>query len=267
LSLSFTKAIGKMSGDFTLGDLENRTMKAGKIILGYFLAGALFFYAFFLWQFPYDRLKSAWVQSFEEALPLRLSIGRMAPVLPWGLRLEDVRVGTDSLSFRLPDLVLRPDLAAFLTGKAGLSLQDAGSSARLAGTFRREKNKNGFSLRLNKAEVQALAGKETSFRVRLSGEGALEWVGEDWDKGDGQLWALLERGEFQGSPEAQIPLPLKLFDSVRGEIQFKEGMARVKRLEASGKENRFTLPQPIQIPLKGGALSPELFLLFQMTPK
>ena len=242
-------------------------MKAGKIILGYFLAGVLFFYAFFLWQFPYDRLKNAWVQSFEEALPLSLSIGRLAPVLPWGLRLEDVRVGTDSLSFRLPDLILRPDLPAFLAGKTGLSLQEAGSPARLAGKFRQEKNKNDFRLQLNKAEVQALAGKEISFRLRLSGEGAFEWLGEDWEKGNGQLWALLERGEFQGSPGAQIPLPLKLFDSVRGELQFKEGLARVKRLEASGKENRFILPQPIQIPLKGGALSPELFLLFQMAPK
>ena len=242
-------------------------MRSGKIILGYILAGVLFFYAFFLWQFPYDRLKNAWVRSFEEALPLSLVIGRLAPVLPWGLRLDDVRVGTDTLSFRLPDLVLRPELAAFLAGRAGVSLEDAGSSARLAGKFRREKNKNGLSLRLNKAEVQAYAGKETSFRIRLSGEGAFDWVGEDWAKGNGQLWALLERGEFQGSPGAQIPLPLKLFDSVRGDLQFKEGMARVKRLEASGKQNRFTLPQPIQIPLKGGALPPELFLLFPMTPK
>ena len=238
-------------------------MRSGKIILAYFLAGVLFFYAFFLWQFPYDRLKNAWVQSFEEALPLSLSIGRMAPVLPWGLRLEDVRVGTDSFSFRLPDLVLRPDLPAFLAGRTGLGLEDGGSPARLAGRFRREKNKNGFSLRLNKEEVQAYAGKETSFRVRLSGEGAFEWVGEDWAKGNGQLWALLERGEFQGSPGARIPLPLKLFDSVRGEVQLKEGMARVKRLEASGKENRFSLPQPIQIPLKGGGLPPELIFLLQ----
>ena len=238
-------------------------MKAGKIILGYFLAGVLFFYAFFLWQFPYDRLKNAWVQSFEEAMPVTLSIGRLAPVLPWGLRLEDIRVGTDSLSFRLPDLVLRPDLPAFLSGKTGLGLEDAGSSARLTGKFRQEKNKTGFSLRLNKAEVRAVSEKEISFRVQLSGEGSFEWMGEDWEKGSGQLWALLERGEFQGNPGAQIPLPLKLFDSVRGEVQFKEGMARVKRLEASGKESRFTLPQPIQIPLKGGGLPPELLFLLQ----
>ena len=242
-------------------------MRSGKIILGYLLAGVLFFYAFFLWQFPYDRLKDAWVQSFEEALPLNLSIGRLGPALPWGLRLENVRVGRDTLSFRLPDLVLRPDLPAFLGRGAGVSLEDAGDPARLAGKFRREKNKNGLSLRLNKAEAQAYAGKETSFRVRLSGEGAFEWEGGDWEKGNGQLWALLERGEFQGSPGAPIPLPLKLFDSVRGDLEFKEGTAWVKRLEATGKENRFTLPQPIQIPLKGGTLSPEMFLLFQGTPR
>jgi len=41
----------------------------------------------------------------------------------------------------------------------------------------------------------------------------------------------------------------------------------VRRLEASGKEARFTLPQQIQIPLKGGALPAELLLLLQMAPK
>ncbi len=237
-------------------------MKAAKIIVGYFLAGVLFFYAFFLWQFPYDRLKHAWVQGFEEALPLRLSIARLSPVLPWGLRLEGIRLGTEALSLRLPDLILRPDLAAFLAGRAGVSLEDAESSSRLAGKFRREKGKNAVSLVLDKAEVQAYSGKETSFRIRLSGEGSFDWVGEDWARGNGQLWALLERGEFRGGPGDPVPLPLKLFDSARGDIQFQEGMARVRRLEATGKENRFTLPQPIQIPLKGKGLPPELLLLF-----
>ncbi len=84
---------------------------------------------------------------------------------------------------------------------------------------------------------------------------------------DGQLWALLERGEIQGNAASRIPLPLTLFDPARGEVQFKDGIARVKRLEASGKDTTFALPQPLQIPLKGGGLPPELFLLFQMTPK
>ena len=39
-------------------------MGAGKIILGYFLLGLLFFCAFFLWQFPFDRLTKAWIQNF-----------------------------------------------------------------------------------------------------------------------------------------------------------------------------------------------------------
>ncbi len=41
-------------------------MRTAKIILGYFLLGVLFFYIFFLWQFPYERLKKDWIQKFEE---------------------------------------------------------------------------------------------------------------------------------------------------------------------------------------------------------
>ena len=237
-------------------------MRAGKIILGYFLAGVFFFYAFFLWQFPYDGLKSAWIQRFEEGLPLRLGIGRLAPALPWGLRVEDIRVGTDSFVLLLPDLKVYPDLASLLARKTRLGVQEAGSAARLAGKFRRVGNQNDFDLRLNKAEVRALAGKESSFRVKLSGEGSFRWTGESWETGSGAVWALLERGEFQGNA-GEVPIPVKLFDSVRAEVQIQEGMARVKRLEASGKETRFTLPRPIQIPLRGGGIPPELILFLK----
>ena len=242
-------------------------MRAGKIILGYFLLGVLFFCAFFLWQFPYDRLKKAWIQNFEGSLPLSLSIDRVSPVLPWSLKLENIRLGADSLIFRFPDLILRPHFPGLMLGKPAFDLADTGNPSRVSGKFRQEKNRNGLNLRLNQMEVQAFFGEESSFPIRLSGEASLQWEGKDFDRGDGQLWALLERGEIQGNAASRIPLPLTLFDTARGEVQFKDGIARVKRLEASGKNTAFALPQPLQIPLKGGGLPPELFLLFQMPPK
>jgi len=242
-------------------------MRAGKIILGYFLLGVLFFCVFFLWQFPYDRLKNVWIRNLEGSLPLALSVDRVSPVFPWSLRLENIRVGADSLSFRFPDLILRPHITGLILGKAAFDLADTGNPSRVSGQFRQEKNRNGLNLRLNQMEVQAFSGKESSFPIRLSGEGSLRWEGKDFARGDGQLWALLERGEIPGDAASRIPLPLTLFDTARGEVQFKDGIARVKRLEASGKNTTFRLPQPLQIPLKGGSLPPELFLLLQLPPK
>ncbi len=242
-------------------------MGAGKSILGYFLLGVLLFCAFFLWQFPYDRLKNAWLQNLEGSLPFSLSIDRVAPVFPWYLKLEHIRVGADSLSFRFPDLVLRPHFPGLILGKPAFDLADTGNPSRVGGQFRREKNRNGLNLKLNQMEVQAFSGKESAFPIRLSGEASLQWEGIDFDRGNGELWALLERGEIRGEAASRIPLPLTLFDTARGEVQFKDGIARVKRLEASGKSTAFRLPQPIQVPLKGGALPPELFLFFQLPSK
>ena len=242
-------------------------MRAGKIILGYFLLGVLFFCAFFLWQFPYDRLTKAWIQNFEGPLPLRLSIDRVSRAFPWSLKVENIRLGADALSFRFPDLILRPHFSGMILGKPAFDLADTGNHSRVSGKFRQEKNRNGLNLRLNQMEVQAFLGKESSFPIRLSGEASLQWEGKDFTRGEGQLWALLEKGEIPGDAASRIPLPLTLFDTARGEVQFKDGIARVKRLEASGKSTTFRLPQPLQIPLKGGSLPPELFLLFQVPPK
>jgi type II secretion system protein N len=242
-------------------------MRAGKTILGYFLLGVLLFCTFFLWQFPYDRLKNVWIQNLEGSLPFSLSIDRLTPVFPCYLKLERIRVGADSISFRFPDLVLRPHFPGLILGKPGFDLADTGNPSRVGGNFRWEKNRNNLNLRLNQMEVQALFGKEGSFPIRLSGEASLQWEGRDFDRGNGELWALLERGEIRGVTASRIPLPLTLFDTARGEIQFKGGIARVKRLEASGKNTAFRLPQPIQVSLKGGALPPELFLLFQVPQK
>jgi hypothetical protein len=158
-------------------------------------------------------------------------------------------------------------LLEILLGNPSFEFSDRGNSSRLTGKFQQGKNQNRLNLRLNKLEIQASIGKGQPLPIKASGEASFQWEGEDLNRGRGQLWSLLERGELQGGAASQIPLPLILFDTLRAEVQVQDGMARVKRLEASGKDTRFSLPQPIQVPLKGGGLPPELFLLFQMPPR
>ena len=230
--------------------------------LGSFILGLVLFYLFFLWQFPYDQVRKAMVQAFEETVPLTLSIGQVGPSFPANLRVENIRVSSDSLSFRVPDLTLHSNLLSFLTGKTHLAIRDSNNSSRLEGRFRQEKNKNRLNLQLNQMEVKTQSPKEFSFLLKLSGEASFQWEGEDWEKGNGQAWALLERSEIQGAQISQAHPLLALFDTLRAEVQLKEGIIQVKRLEASGKDTRFSLPKDLQFPIKGG-IPPDLGILFQ----
>ena len=241
-------------------------MKIRLSYLKYLVLGVVLFYAFFLWQFPYDQLKKGIIQNLEEALPLTVSISRVRPSFPAGLRLENIRAGADSISFRIPDLTLSPNVLGLLLGGADFALRDSINPSRLEGRFRQEKNMNRLNIRLNQMEIQTSSPKEFAFGVKLSGEATLQWEGDDWEKGNGQAWALLERSEIQGAQISQVPLPLTLFDTLRAEIQLKEGILRVKRLEASGKDTRFSLPKDLQFSLKGG-LPPDLGFIFQLPQK
>jgi type II secretion system protein N len=242
-------------------------MRIAKYTLGYIFLGGFFFLIFFFWQFPYDRLKEGLIQNFEESVPLSLSIGRIAPSFPLNLGMENIRVGRDGFSLQLPDLIVHPNLVEILLGNPSFEFSEGGNSSRLTGKFQQGKNQNRLNLQLNKLEIQASIGKGQPLRIKASGEASFQWEGEDINRGRGQLWSLLERGELQGGAASPIPLPLILFDTLRAEVQVQDGMARVKRLEASGKDTRFSLPQPIQVPLKGGGLPPELALLLQLPGK
>jgi type II secretion system protein N len=244
-------------------------------ILGSFLLGLFLFYLFFLWQFPYDRLKSSIKENVEENLPLTLAIGRVGPYFPLGLRLENIQVSSDSLSFHVPDLTFGLSLPSLLLGKTDLAVSDSRNSSRLQGRFSRGKDWNRLNLRLNHLEVKTSSPKEFSFLLKFSGEASFQWKEGDLEKGSGQAWALLERGEILSSstnepinPESnspplsrsslersqisQAPSPLALFESLRAEVQVKDGIIRLKRLEALGKETRFSLPKDLQFSLKGG---------------
>jgi type II secretion system protein N len=241
-------------------------MKIRPPFLGSFILGLVLFYLFFLWQFPYAQVRKAMVQAFEETVPLTLSIGQVGPSFPANLRVENIRVSSDSLSFRVPDLTLHFSLLSFLTGKTHLAIRDSKNSSRLEGRFRQEKNKNRLNLQLNQMEVKTQSSEEFSFLLKLSGEASFQWEGENWEKGNGQAWALLERSEIQGTQISQAHPLLALFDTLRAELQLKEGIIQVKRLEASGKDTRFSLPKDLQFPIKGG-IPPDLGILFQLPPK
>ena len=132
-------------------------MKIRPPFLGSFVLGLALFYLFFLWQFPNDQMKKAMVQAFEELVPLNLSIGQVGTSFPANLRIENIRVSSDSLSFRVQGLTLHSNLLSLLFGKIHLAVRDLNNSSRLEIGYRQEKNKNQLNLQLNQARhVSAL---------------------------------------------------------------------------------------------------------------
>jgi hypothetical protein len=99
-------------------------------ILGYVIVSLLLFYSFFLWQFPYFQIKETIVQGFEEAVPLKLSIGKVSLSFPANLLIENIRIDSGSLLFQIPDMRLHPNLLSFFWGETGFRLEDLGDSQR-----------------------------------------------------------------------------------------------------------------------------------------
>ncbi len=214
--------------------------------------GVVLFYVFLFWRFPYEGLSRSIIQNFEERFPLTLSVGRVGPSFPVGLRIEDIRFSSDSLSFAVPNLEIAPYLPGFFPGGSEWLVREAGHPSRIEGRIRRERDEWRLDLRLNEAEVQAASPGEFSFSLNLSGEISFQCRGEDWEKGTGQTWVLVKRGEVQGNRVSRAPIPVTLFDTVRAEIRLKDKIVRLKRLEASGKETKFSLPPGLEFPVKGG---------------
>ncbi|MDI6753893.1 MAG: type II secretion system protein GspN [Thermodesulfobacteriota bacterium] len=236
-------------------------------IFGYTFYALSLLYIFFLWHFPYDGVKRAVIQNFEEKLPLSLSIGRIGPSFPFHLHFEKLRIHSKALLFQLPDVAVQSNPVSFLWGKTDLHLKDLQSSQQLQGEIKSEKNQGRIKIRFNNLVVKVSSPNEFSFPLRLSGEATLQWVQDDFGKLNGQGWALLQRGEIQGIRGTQLPLPLSLFDTVRVEIQIQEGNLLLKRLVASGKDLKEIVLKDIQITGIEKGEFPDLTLFFQLSPK
>jgi type II secretion system protein N len=230
-------------------------------ILGFLFIGIGLLYGFLVWTFPYERVKGAFIQSVEESLPIRLSIERVGPSFPFALQLERIQVQSGPVRLQIPDLRIRPDVGDFFRGRTTFHFRDEKNPERLQGKWGQEKNKNRLDLQLRHFTIEAFWSEGISFPLGISGKAELQWIGDAVQKGTGQGWALLERGRMESGRNAQIPLPIRDYDTLRTELQLKEGMLRLKRLELSGEKHRIVLPPNLQIPLTGGTL-PNLGLFF-----
>ena len=194
------------------------------------------FYFFLLWQFPYEALKRAVMNHLEGNLPLQVKIDRVKPLLPLDFLIENLRMQSDSVILRIPDLRIAPNWLGFLSGKTQWGLMADPSPDRLRGDYGISGQQVHLKLWAKDFEIVATSPKEFSLKVALSGEARLQWTTEDLPKGQGELWFSLHKTHMEMAPGFRAHPLIFLLDRIRGEIRFQDGVYRLKRLEVSGKD-------------------------------
>ncbi len=209
--------------------------------LGYVLFGLILLYLLVWWQFPCDRVRSAAVQSLEDVLPAKVSIGQVSLGFPFYFRIRNIRVDSGPLSFQLPDVDLVPQLLPLLQGKTAFNIRDQQKLRRFRGEYQIENNAGEFKIRLENLELQTQYEKKISFVIRASGEGAFQWVGEESDRRNGNAWLFLERGTIKSGEGLPSAFLLNFVEKVRAEFRVERGVLNVNRLEVNGKDMKSSL--------------------------
>jgi type II secretion system protein N len=210
--------------------------------LGYVLFALLLLYLLVWWNFPCDQVRTAAVQSLEEVLPARVTVGKVSLGFPFYFRVDQVRLESGPLSLQLPDLDLVPQLLPFLRGQTAFKIADRQKLRRFWGEYQLKNDAGEMKIRLANLELKTQYEKDFSFVTKASGEAALQWFGEEFSKRNGQAWVLLERGQIQGGEGRQSPFPLTFIEKVRAEFRIERGVLSVSRLEVNGKDMTGSFP-------------------------
>ena len=236
-------------------------------IIGYLIIFFFLCYFFFLWQFPFDRLKSSIIDTFPSSSPVKLMVGEIKPRVPFTLLIEKNHIQSDFVTIQIPDIHLALNLFNFLVGRVGFSIENSGSISTLQAKYQQERNLAKIEVWLKKLGIKALFPDGSSVTAEVSGEGVLQWNGKDYLNGDGQGWLLIHRGELIRRQISSLPFPLAIFDKMEAEFQLKQGVLFVRRIEMTGATQQKIAQQNLQIPLKGGGQILNLGTFFQVPLK
>lgn len=206
--------------------------------LGYSISFLILFYFFLLVEFPYEVIKKKITQSFEESNICKLQIRKVGPSLPFDFYLQDISLNLENWRIQIPDLNIGINIFKSLLGKTDLEIKDLINGQLLWAKYNYAGKEGGVQIRLYNMELKAAYKNDYSFPFRLNGEAKLRWVGAYYERVNGQLWALLQRGKLEVKEERSRPFLLSSFDTLRAEVQIQDSNILVKRLAISGEEKK-----------------------------
>jgi type II secretion system protein N len=206
--------------------------------IGYSLLALILFYLFLLMQFPYEAIKENLARSFAQLNMGKLKIGKVRPFFPFDLSLQNISWNSENMGMQIPDLIMGLNIIKTVLGKTEIEIKDLKNPQRLQGKYYQEVKEGSLRLLLDHTELKVAYKNNFSLSVSISGEAKLRWLGQNYEKVNGEFWALLQRREIEVRPEERIPLFLKTYDNLRAEVQVQDGNFWVKRLVVSGKESK-----------------------------
>ncbi len=206
--------------------------------IGYSFLGIILFYIFLLVQFPYEVIKEELTRNLANLNLGKFKIGKVSPSFPLALSLQNITWSSENLGVQIPDLMASLNIIKTIIGYADIEIKDLEDTRRLQARYYLATKEGSLRIRLDKAKVEADYKNDYSFNISLSGDLKLQWVGENYEKIDGEFWTIMERGEIEVRKEGSVPLFLMAYNKIRAEGQVKEGNFWAKRLVIAGKEGK-----------------------------
>lgn len=207
-------------------------------IMGYSLLAAILFYFFLLWQFPYEAIKENFSRNFNQLNMGILKIGKVSPSFLFAFSLENINWKSENLGMQIPDLIMGINIIKAVLGNKDIEIKDLKNPQRLHARYNQNIKEGSLRMRLENTELKVAYKNDFSLFISLSGEAKLRWMGENYEKINGELWAVLQRGKIEAKQEGSIPFFLRAYDRLRAEVQVQEGSLWAKRVVISGKESK-----------------------------
>lgn len=206
--------------------------------MGYSLLAAILFYLFLLFQFPYEAIKENFSRNFNQLNIGILKIGKVTPSFLFDFSLENITWNSENLGMQIPDLITGINIIKAVLGKTDIQIKDLKNPQRFHGRYNQDIKEGSLRIRLENTELKVAYKNDFSLSISLSGEAKLRWMGENYERINGELWAVLQRGKIEVKQEGSIPFFLRAYDKLRAEVQVQEGSLWAKRVVISGKEGK-----------------------------
>lgn len=176
------------ASDLWVESIAPRTKKKSRLktVVAYVSVGLISFFIFLYLSFPFNVVREVFVSRINESmiqsqLPLRLTLGRIGPVFPVGVSLENLEItniNVPEAKLKIKSAEVSPSLLSLFTGSLSLSIdiEQAGGSLDVeftSGISGLTKSLNSRSFRLPPAEV---AIQLKSFQIQPFIAGFLGYV-------------------------------------------------------------------------------------------
>lgn len=176
------------SSDLWIESVSPRAKKTNRLksTLAYLIVGIVSFLIFLYISFPFNVVREVFVSRINESmiqakLPIRMTLGRIGPVLPLGIALEDVQItniNAPDAKLNLKRAELSPSLLSLFLGNLSVSLavEQSDGSVELdmtSGISGLSKSLNSRSFRLPAAQVEL---QFKSFQIQPFIAGLLGYV-------------------------------------------------------------------------------------------